>query len=82
MRRFRRSGCKYLEAHTLPLLLGYLVLWLGSVILKSRRVAKSCDVLVYRAWYAGSQRLFWAIQAGELRARAVGYRVNSYRYCI
>ena len=37
MRRFRRSGCKYLEAHTLPLLLGYLVLWLGSVLLKSRR---------------------------------------------
>ena len=27
----------YLEAHTLPLCLGYLVLWLGSVILKSRR---------------------------------------------
>ena len=30
----------YLEAHTLPLFLGYLVLWLGSVILKSRRPKK------------------------------------------
>ena len=30
----------YLEAHTLPLFLGYLVLWLGSIILKSRRPKK------------------------------------------
>ena len=29
-----------LEAHTLPLFLGYLVLGLGSVILKSRRPKK------------------------------------------
>ena len=30
---------QYLEAHTLPLL-GYLALWLGSVILKIRRPKK------------------------------------------
>ena len=30
----------YLEAHTLPPFLGDLVLWLGSVILKSRRPKK------------------------------------------